>query len=106
MIHASAPLSLDGRRRLVERRQHSPLLIRCQHITSYTARRNGKIERYKRTRRGVRSARTWTSEQGRTDTLATWILHYNYHRPNSAYDRQPSEAKVPARVNNVLATYN
>ena len=51
-------------------------------------------------------ARTWLSEQERSDGLVFWNLHYNYHRPHGAHDGQPPASAAPAIVNKVLASYN
>ncbi len=57
---------------------------RHQRITPYTPRHNGKVERYNRTlAEEFLNARTWTSEQQRTDALEVWNVHYNYHRPHT-----------------------
>lgn len=80
---------------------------RHQRITPYTPQHNGKVERYNRIiAEEFLYARTWTSEAQRTEAVETWNLHYNYHRPHGAADGQPPAALTPARVNNVLASYN
>jgi transposase InsO family protein len=79
---------------------------RHQRITPYTPRHNGKVERYNRIlSEEFLYSRTWVSEQERADALRTWNLHYNYHRPHSAHDKQPPASQAPLRVNNVLAAY-
>ncbi|WP_166352562.1 IS481 family transposase [Phytoactinopolyspora limicola] len=79
---------------------------RHQRITPYTPRHNGKIERYNRIlAEEFLYARTWHSEQERTDSLALWNLHYNYHRPHGAHGGQPPASATPSAVNNVLTLY-
>ncbi|WP_396415616.1 MULTISPECIES: integrase core domain-containing protein [unclassified Kocuria] len=51
-------------------------------------------------------ARKWDSEAERAAALKTWNRHYNYHRPHGAHDGQPPASATPARVNNVMASYN
>ncbi len=80
---------------------------RQQRIAPYTPQHNGKIERYNRIlAEEFLYARTWNSENERADALATWNLHYNYHRPHSAANGQPPASLLPVRVNNVLASYS
>lgn len=50
----------------------------------YTPKHNGKVERYNRIlAEELLYARTWTSERQRSDAVAVWNVHYNYHRPGS-----------------------
>lgn len=80
---------------------------RHQRITPYTPRHNGKVERYNRIlSEEFLYARTWTAEHERAEALRTWNLHYNYHRPHSAYDKQPPASQTPLGVNNVRAAYD
>ena len=82
------------------------LPARLQRITPYTPRHCGKAERYNRIlAEEFLNARTWLSDQDRSDGLAFWNPHYNYHRPHGAHDGQPPASAAPAIVNNVLATY-
>ncbi|MDZ7918419.1 MAG: IS481 family transposase [Rhodococcus sp. (in: high G+C Gram-positive bacteria)] len=79
---------------------------RHQRITPYTPRHNGKIERYNRIiAEEFLYARTWTSEKERSDALAMWNIHYNYHRPHGAVGGQPPAAHVTHGVTNVMASY-
>jgi transposase InsO family protein len=80
---------------------------RHQRITPYTPRHNGKIERYNRIiSEEFLYARVWASEGQRREAIDVWNIHYNYHRPHSAADRQPPASLAPVRVNNVVASYN
>lgn len=73
----------------------------------YTPKHNGKVERYNRIlAEELLYARTWRSEQERVDALATWNVHYNYHRPHGAHDGQPPASTTQLRVNKVLASYS
>lgn len=70
---------------------------RHQRITPYTPRHNGKEERYNRIlAEEFLYARTWHSEQERTDGLVLWNLHYNSHRPHGAHDGQPPAPAPPS----------
>ncbi|MFV0495127.1 IS481 family transposase [Mycobacterium sp.] len=73
----------------------------------YTPKHNGKVERYNRIlSEEFLYAKAWTSEHQRERALATWNLHYNYHRPHGAHGGQPPASTTPSRVNNVLASYS
>ncbi len=80
---------------------------RHQRFTPYTPRHNGKVERYNRILiEEFLYAREWTSEQHRSDALAVWNIHYNYHRPHTATKNQPPAAHLRTGVTNVMASYN
>jgi transposase InsO family protein len=80
---------------------------RHQRITPYTPRHNGKVERYNRIlTEEFLYARVWTSEQQRTNALAVWNIHYNYHRPHTAAGNQPPATRLHTGVTNVMASYN
>lgn len=80
---------------------------RHQRITPSTPRHNGKVERYNRIlAEEFLYARMWRSEAERAAALKTLNRHYNYHRPHGAHDGQPPASATPARVNNVMASYN
>lgn len=80
---------------------------RHQHITPYTPRHNGKVERYHRILADeFLYARTWTSEDQRSEALKVWNIHFNYHRPHSAVDGQPPASRLVTGVTNVLASYS
>lgn len=82
------------------------LAARHQRIRPHTPRHNGKVERYNWIlAEEFLYARTWHSEQERTDGLVVWNLHCNYHRPHGAHDEQPPASVAPVTVNNVLASY-
>jgi transposase InsO family protein len=79
---------------------------RHQRITPYTPRHNGKVERYNRIlTEEFLYARVWTSEQQRTNALAVWNIHYNYHRPHTAAGNQPPATRLHTSVTNVMASY-
>ena len=80
---------------------------RHQHITPYTPRHNGKVERYHRIlAEEFLYARTWTSETQRAEALKIWNIHFNYHRPHSAAQGQPPASRLTAGVTNVMASYS
>lgn len=80
---------------------------RHQRITPYTPRHNGKVERYNRIlSEEFLYARTWTSENQRSDALTVWNVHYNYHRPHTAAGNRPPVTRLRAGVTNVMASYN
>ncbi|MER7569876.1 IS481 family transposase [Streptomyces sp. NPDC097941] len=80
---------------------------RHQRITPYTPRHNGKVERYNRIlAEEFLYVRAWTSEQERTDALAVWNVHYNYHRPHTAVGNHPPAARLHGGVTNVMASYS
>jgi transposase InsO family protein len=65
-----------------------------------------KVERYNRIlAEELLYARTWRSEQERVVAVATWNLHYNYHRPHGVHGGRPPASATPSRVYNVLASY-
>lgn len=73
----------------------------------YTPKHNGKVERYNRIlAEEFLYSRTWTSEAQRSEAVAVWNVHYNYHRPHSTADGQPPASRAPFRVTNVMASYN
>ncbi|WP_371113104.1 IS481 family transposase [Rhodococcus sp. JVH1] len=79
---------------------------RHQRINPYTPRHNGKVERYNRIlSEEFLYARTWTSEQQRSQALEVWNVHYNYHRPHTAAGNRPPASKLHAGVTNVMASY-
>ena len=72
-----------------------------------TPKHNGKVERYNLIlAEKFPYARTWTSEIQRESALETWNLHCNYHRPHGAHRGKPPASATPARVNNVMVSYN
>ncbi|CCH32975.1 Transposase [Saccharothrix espanaensis DSM 44229] len=80
---------------------------RHQCIRAHTPRHNGKVERYNRIlTEEFPHARTWTSEQQRTDAPAVWNVHYNHHRPHTAAGNQPPATRLHDGVTNVVASYS
>ncbi|MFB8026878.1 MULTISPECIES: IS481 family transposase [unclassified Streptomyces] len=72
----------------------------------YTPKHNGKVERYNRIlSEEFLYSRTWTSEQQRSDAVAVWNVHYNYHRPHGAAGGRPPAAAADQRATNVMASY-
>ncbi|SFK97775.1 Transposase [Amycolatopsis sacchari] len=80
---------------------------RHQRITPYIPRHNGKVERYNRIlAEEFLYARVWTSERQRSQALAVWNVHYNYHRPHTAAGNQPPASRLHTGVTNVNASYS
>jgi transposase InsO family protein len=68
---------------------------RHQRIAPYTPRHSGKVERYHRIlAEEFLYARTWTSEEQRSQALKIWNIHFNYHRPHSAAAGQPPASRL------------
>lgn len=79
---------------------------RHQRIAPYTPRHNGKVERYHRIlAEEFLYARSWTSEEQRSEALKIWNIHFNYHRPHSAAAGQPPASRLTTGVANVMASY-
>lgn len=79
---------------------------RHQRIAPCTPRHNGKVERYNRIlAEEFLYARTWQSEDQRSQALNTWNIHYNYHRPHSGAGGQPPAARLQDGVTNVVTSY-
>ena len=80
---------------------------RHQRTRPYTPRHNGKVERYQRILANeLLYARPWLSEDHRRDAIATWNLHYNYHRTHSAAGDQPPASRLRTGVTNVMSNYS
>jgi transposase InsO family protein len=80
--------------------------MRHQFIRPYTPRHNGKVERYNRIlAEEFLHARERTGEQQRSDALAVWNIHYNYHRPHTAAENRPPATRLHTGVTNVMASY-
>lgn len=79
---------------------------RHQRTRPFTPQHNGKAERYQRIlTEEVLYAHAWTSEQQRSDAIAVWNIHYNYHRPHSAAGGQPPASRLKTGVTNVQPSY-
>ena len=79
---------------------------RHQRTRPYTPRHNGKVERYQRILANeLLYARPWLGEDQRRDAIATWNIHYNYHRPHSAAGDKPPASRLRAGVTNVMSNY-
>ena len=50
-------------------------------------------------------AREYASEDERSQAIAIWNVHYNYHRPHSAAGGQPPASRLETRVANVRPSY-
>ena len=73
----------------------------------YTPRHNGKVERYQRILADeLLYAHPWASEDQRTQAIARWVVHYNYHRPHSATGDQPPASRLQTGVTNDMSNYN
>ena len=51
-------------------------------------------------------AREYASEDERSQAIAIWNVHYNYHRPHSAAGGQPPASGLKTRVTNVRPSYS
>jgi hypothetical protein len=122
--HANAPLSVEGRRRLVERmetwrREHK---WSAQRITDELADSGFKVNRRTVTRHGqgrrpqvagrAQSARTGreytylhSAIDGFSRLSSTGNVHYNYHRPHSGAGGQPPASRLREGVTNVQPSY-
>jgi transposase len=79
---------------------------RHQKTRPFTPRHNGKVERYQRIlAEELLYARQYVSEDHRSDAIAVWNIHYNYHRPHSAAGGRPPASKLTTGVTNVLPSY-
>lgn len=77
---------------------------RHKRIKPYTPKHNGKVERSNRIlAEEFLYSRTWTSEQQRSEAVAVWNVHYNYHRPHGAIGGQPPASRALASV---MASYS
>lgn len=81
--------------------------IRHKFTRAYRPQTNGKAERF------IQSAlREWAyawiyqNSQERTDALASWQHHYNWHRPHSGIGGLAPMSRLPASRNNVLTLHN
>ena len=80
---------------------------RHQKTRPYTPRHNGKVERYQRIlAEELLYAREFPSEAARSNAIAVWNIHYNYHRPHSGANGMPPATRLRAGVTNVRPSYN
>jgi transposase InsO family protein len=80
---------------------------RHQKTKPYTPRHNGKAERYQRIMtEELLYAREYASEGERSQAVAIWNVHYNYHRPHSAAGGQPPASRLKTRVTSVRPSYS
>lgn len=79
---------------------------RHQTTRSYTPRHNGKAECYQRILADeLLYAREFSSEAARSDAIAVWNIHYNYHRPHTGAGGAPPASRVDGdshRVSSLL----
>jgi transposase InsO family protein len=86
--------------RIAGQRTHHQKTRRC------TPRHNGKAERYQRIMtEELVYAREYASEDERSQAIAIWSVHYDYHRPRSAAGGQPPASRRTARVTNVRPSH-
>jgi transposase InsO family protein len=76
---------------------------RHQKTKPYTPRHNGKAERYQRI---MTEELLYAREDERSQAIAIWNVHYNYHRPHSAAGSQPPASRLKTRVTNVRPSYS
>jgi transposase InsO family protein len=82
-------------------------VARHQRIRPFTPRHNGKVERYQRIlAEELLYARAFSSEEHRNSALATWLVHYNYHRPHTTAGNQPPATRLTTGVTNVMSSYS
>jgi transposase-like protein len=119
MTHSNAPLSVEGRRRLIERCKTRPIAhVAAERGISRACaskwvnrwRRHGdagKVERYQRIlAEEVLYAREFISDDARSAAIAVWNIHYNSHRPHSGAAGQPPASRLWNGVTNVRPSYN
>ena len=71
--------------------------VGIKHIRTrpYRPQTNGKVERFNRTLATEWAyARTWHTDQQRTDALTDWIHQYNHHRTHTAIGNKPPITRV------------
>lgn len=82
---------------------------RTRHQTTrpFTPRHNGKVERYQRIlTEELLYARPYSCEADRSEAIAVWNIHYNYHRPHSAAGGKPPATRLTTGVTNVQPSYS
>lgn len=106
-MHGNAPLTPEGRRRLVVHVTEDERPIAHVAAEAGIARQTLSkwLDRYRdQGEQGLPEfvyARTWNSETERTQWLHRWNIHYNYHRAHTALGNQPPASAVPHRVTNL-----
>jgi len=81
--------------------------IKHKRTRPYTPRTNGKAERFIQTLlREWAYAYRYPSSDVRSEELAPWMQHYNFHRPHSATGGKPPASRLGLEVNNVLRNYS
>jgi transposase InsO family protein len=81
--------------------------IAHQFTRAYRPQTNGKAERFIQS--ALREwAYRWTYQNSaeRTDALASWQHHYNWHRPHSGIGALPPMSRLPKSGNNVLTVHS
>jgi transposase InsO family protein len=80
--------------------------IRHLRTKPYTPKTNGKAERFIQTcLREWAYAVAYHSSEQRTQALARWIHHYNWHRPHSALNSKPPVSRLALDGNNLLSLH-
>jgi transposase len=80
---------------------------RHQRTKPFTPKHNGKAERYQRIlAEEVLYAREFSCEAARSQAIAVWNIHYNYHRPHSAAGGRPPASRLATGVTNVRPSYS
>ena len=83
--------------------------LAVRHITTrpYRPQTNGKAERFIQTAmREWAYARTYQNAEQRTQELAQWLHHYNWHRPHSAKNHTPPMQNAGLSVNNLMTVHS
>jgi transposase InsO family protein len=81
--------------------------IRHLRTKPYTPRTNGKAERFIQTcLREWAYAEAYSSSSQRTEALAQWLHHYNWHRPHSALESSPPISRLRLDGNNLLRLHS
>jgi transposase InsO family protein len=81
--------------------------IRHLRTKPYTPKTNGKAERFIQTAlREWAYAVAYQSSEQRTQALARWIHHYNWHRPHTALKYAPPISRLNLDGNNLLTLHS
>lgn len=79
--------------------------LRHLRTRPYRPRTNGKAERFIQTSlREWAYSRLYRDSSERSQTLRSWLLHYNYNRHHSSLNRQTPAARL-RDLNNVSGNY-